>query len=458
MPGTIQSIERAAAMLRLLGSAGRPLGARRGRRAAGPPRPTAHGILRTLREVGFVDQDRDTGRYTLAAGLRRLGSGWDRHDLRSRAMNWADSLAGSAGQEVLLGMPAGRGRAGAPRLPARRLAAAPADRRAPSAARDGRRQVPARLRADRGAPAARARPAAATPGAPSSPSARSPSSWRRPGSAVGWPSWGSTGRGSAGWPHPCAREAGSSSARWASRGRWRSCSAVVARRCRAWPSSCSTRRGRSRPGWGRPDDRRVVAAIDQGTTSTRCLLFNPAGRMVAVAQREHRQHYPRSGWVEHDAEEIWRNVTRIVPAALRSAGLGPENIVALGIANQRETTVIWDRHTGTPLARAITWQDTRTDGILARLVDDGSAARSPSAAGCRWPPTSPAPGCAGCSTTSRVREPAPRPATCCSARWRAGWCGASPAVRTAARTSRTSPTPAARCSWTSRPGRGTRSC
>ena len=118
---------------------------------------------------------------------------------------------------------------------------------------------------------------------------------------------------------------------------------------------------------------RVVAAIDQGTTSTRCLLFNPAGRMVAVAQREHRQHYPRSGWVEHDAEEIWRNVTRIVPAALRSAGLGPENIVALGIANQRETTVIWDRHTGTPLARAITWQDTRTDGIVARLVDDGTA-------------------------------------------------------------------------------------
>ena len=168
---------------------------------------------------------------------------------------------------------------------------------------------------------------------------------------------------------------------------------------------------------------RVVAAIDQGTTSTRCLLFNPAGRMVAVAQREHRQHYPRSGWVEHDAEEIWRNVTRIVPAALRSAGLGPENIVALGIANQRETTVIWDRHTGTPLARAITWQDTRTDGIVARLVDDGSAALVTSAAGCRRPPTSPARGCAGCSTTSRARGPAPRPATCCSARWRAGWCG-----------------------------------
>jgi glycerol kinase len=98
---------------------------------------------------------------------------------------------------------------------------------------------------------------------------------------------------------------------------------------------------------------RVVAAIDQGTTSTRCLLFTRSGRMLAVAQREHRQHYPRPGWVEHDAEEIWRNVARVVPAALKRAGLGPENIVALGIANQRETTVVWNRHTGVPLAHAI---------------------------------------------------------------------------------------------------------
>jgi glycerol kinase len=116
---------------------------------------------------------------------------------------------------------------------------------------------------------------------------------------------------------------------------------------------------------------RVVAAIDQGTTSTRCLLFNRAGRMVAVAQREHRQYYPRPSWVEHDAEEIWRNVARVVPAALRQAGLGPENIAALGIANQRETTLIWNRHTGVPLARAITWQDTRTDHFVSELVADG---------------------------------------------------------------------------------------
>jgi glycerol kinase len=116
---------------------------------------------------------------------------------------------------------------------------------------------------------------------------------------------------------------------------------------------------------------RVVAAIDQGTTSTRCLLFNRSGRMLAVAQREHRQYYPAPGLVEHDAAEIWRNVERVVPAALRSAGVTPDRLVGLGIANQRETTLIWNRHTGVPLAPAITWQDTRTDGIVARLVEDG---------------------------------------------------------------------------------------
>lgn len=118
---------------------------------------------------------------------------------------------------------------------------------------------------------------------------------------------------------------------------------------------------------------RVVAAIDQGTTSTRCLLFHRTGRMLGVARREHRQHYPRPGWVEHDAEEIWRNVSRVVPAALRNAGLGPGDVVALGIANQRETTVVWDRRSGTPVTRAITWQDTRTDGLVADLLEDGLA-------------------------------------------------------------------------------------
>src|SRR4051812_46174942 len=105
VPGAIQSIERAAAVLRLLGSTDRPLGLKEIAAALDLPRPTAHGIVRTLREVGFVEQDLETARYQLGLALRELDSGgWDLHDLRARAMNWADSLAGSTGQAVHLGV------------------------------------------------------------------------------------------------------------------------------------------------------------------------------------------------------------------------------------------------------------------------------------------------------------------------------------------------------------------
>jgi glycerol kinase len=111
-----------------------------------------------------------------------------------------------------------------------------------------------------------------------------------------------------------------------------------------------------------------VMSIDQGTTSTRCILFDQRGRLVAVSQREHQQHFPRPGWVEHDATEIWRNLARLVPQALREAGIDANQVAALGIANQRETTVLWDRHTGTPIGRAIVWQDTRTDALVEELA------------------------------------------------------------------------------------------
>jgi len=112
---------------------------------------------------------------------------------------------------------------------------------------------------------------------------------------------------------------------------------------------------------------RYVVAIDQGTTSTRCILFDQDGRLASVAQREHRQYYPRPGWVEQDAVEIWRNVDRIVPRALRDAGVSAEQIVALGVANQRETAVVWDRHTGIPVGRAIVWEDIRTEDLVREL-------------------------------------------------------------------------------------------
>ncbi|MEP6598613.1 MAG: glycerol kinase GlpK [Actinomycetota bacterium] len=120
---------------------------------------------------------------------------------------------------------------------------------------------------------------------------------------------------------------------------------------------------------------RYILAIDQGTTSTRCIVFDQAGRLVAVSQREHTQHFPKPGLVEHDAVQIWRNVTRIVPAALRESGIGIDQVLAVGIANQRETTVVWDRRTGVPVHHAIVWQDTRTAAMVDELAADPRAAR-----------------------------------------------------------------------------------
>jgi glycerol kinase len=111
----------------------------------------------------------------------------------------------------------------------------------------------------------------------------------------------------------------------------------------------------------------AVAAIDQGTTSTRCMLFDRNARVLAVSQLEHVQHLPRPGWVEHDPVEIWANACRVVEGALSAAELGARDIAAVGITNQRETTVVWDRATGEPIAPAIVWQDTRTQPICDAL-------------------------------------------------------------------------------------------
>lgn len=114
-----------------------------------------------------------------------------------------------------------------------------------------------------------------------------------------------------------------------------------------------------------------IAAIDQGTTSSRCMIFSHDGEVVAVAQKEHAQHFPKPGWVEHDASEIWDNVQDVVAGALEKAGIAGSDLAAIGITNQRETTVVWDRATGEPVANAIVWQDTRTDEIVGRLGTDG---------------------------------------------------------------------------------------
>jgi glycerol kinase len=118
---------------------------------------------------------------------------------------------------------------------------------------------------------------------------------------------------------------------------------------------------------------RYILAIDQGTTSTRCIVFDRRATVVAVARAEHPQSYPRPGWVEHDAARIWRDVPRLISRALHDAGLTADRIAAIGIANQRETVVLWDRATGKPVAPAIVWQDTRTAAALNDL--DGELLR-----------------------------------------------------------------------------------
>ena len=115
------------------------------------------------------------------------------------------------------------------------------------------------------------------------------------------------------------------------------------------------------------DRGRFVLAIDQGTTSTRAIVFDHAGKARAVGQKEHRQIFPRAGWVEHDPAEIWAATTEVIGQALGKANLAARDLVAIGITNQRETTVVWDRRTGEPVANAIVWQDTRTDRLVAEL-------------------------------------------------------------------------------------------
>jgi glycerol kinase len=120
---------------------------------------------------------------------------------------------------------------------------------------------------------------------------------------------------------------------------------------------------------------KYIAAIDQGTTSTRCILFDQAGLPVATAQKEHTQIYPQPGRVEHDSLEIWARTQGVVAEAMTHAKCNPGNVAAIGITNQRETTVIWEKKTGRPIHNAVVWQDTRTAGICAELAGKGGQDR-----------------------------------------------------------------------------------
>jgi glycerol kinase len=120
---------------------------------------------------------------------------------------------------------------------------------------------------------------------------------------------------------------------------------------------------------------KYAAALDQGTTSSRAMIFDHSGRVVAVSQKEHEQIYPKPGWVEHDPKEIWARCQEVIDEAVERAGASKEDITALGITNQRETAVVWDRSTGEPVYNAIVWQDTRTDKIVDELAKSGGQDR-----------------------------------------------------------------------------------
>jgi len=118
-----------------------------------------------------------------------------------------------------------------------------------------------------------------------------------------------------------------------------------------------------------------IAAIDQGTTSTRCIVFDHAGSIISIGQLEHEQILPKAGWVEHDPAEIWTHTREVIGQALSTANITRHDIAAIGVTNQRETTVVWDKHTGEPVHNAIVWQDIRTQNIVNELAQDGGLER-----------------------------------------------------------------------------------
>jgi glycerol kinase len=120
---------------------------------------------------------------------------------------------------------------------------------------------------------------------------------------------------------------------------------------------------------------KYIGAIDQGTTSTRFIIFDKNGKIISVAQKEHEQIYPKPGWVEHDPEEIWRRTQEVIEQAMQSQSLRPTDLAAIGITNQRETTVVWNRNTGKPVYNALVWQDTRVEDSVAEFSRDGGQDR-----------------------------------------------------------------------------------
>ncbi len=340
-----------------------------------------HGLVQTLRDLGFVDQEPDTGLYSLGPGLMELGqSPVDLNELRSRALNWTDALAAHSGEAAQVGVFSG----------GRVLIAHHVFRPAPGPERydeSGVQRLETGVTHPLHATALGKVLVAYDPRA---------ARWigQQPLESFTYRTMTDRSRllrdladvRDLGWAAAVEEEQpGEAEHRGARPGRdgTRDRGAWHPRPCRGRlrrPGAAARVAGHEGDGGSpadlarvRPRARRVkpqyVAALDQGTTSTRCVLYDRQGRMVSLAQRLQHQYYPRPGWVEHDAEEIWQLVQELLPQALRDAGVSADQVVALGVTNQRETTVVWDRATGRPVGPAIVWQDTRTSGCLGELTD-----------------------------------------------------------------------------------------
>jgi glycerol kinase len=189
-----------------------------------------------------------------------------------------------------------------------------------------------------------------------------------------------------------------------------------------------------------------ILALDQGTTSSRAIIFDHEASIVAVGQREFPQIFPSPGWVEHDPDEIWTTQMSVTTEALGRAHLRPRDIAAIGITNQRETTVVWDRETGRPVYNAIVWQDRRTADFCDRLKRDGHEALVRERTGLVIDAYFSGTKVAWILDNVPGARAGRRRASWRSERSTAGWCGSSPATR---RTSPTSPTRRGRCCSTS---------
>jgi glycerol kinase len=159
-----------------------------------------------------------------------------------------------------------------------------------------------------------------------------------------------------------------------------------------------------------------LLAIDQGTTSSRAIVFSAQGLPVARAQQEFKQYFPQDGWVEHDGEELWLSTLKVCREALKQSGLSASDVAAIGITNQRETTLVWDAQTGTPIHPAIVWQDRRTADYCAELKEAGHESAVAAKTG--------QPSCAGFCIRYRVLVSVPSAVNCVLALWTPSCCGA----------------------------------